>query len=184
MKNHNRYLWIGSFLVMLLFSACAMIPKGAQPIPDFDADRYLGKWYEIARMDNRFEKNLQQVTAQYALNEDGNITVLNRGYDTLKKEWKSVKGKAKFRTQKTTAALKVSFFGPFYAGYNVIALDPSYRYALVAGQNLDYLWILSRDITIPDAIKASFIKTAQGIGYDTDQFVWVIHEKEIGVGHE
>ncbi|MNL20959.1 Outer membrane lipoprotein Blc precursor [compost metagenome] len=182
MKNH--YIWVGSFLIMLLFSACVMLPKGAEPVTDFDANRYLGKWYEIARMDNRFEKNLQQVTAQYSLNEDGNITVWNRGYDTLKKEWKSVKGKAKFRAQKTTAALKVSFFGPFYAGYNVIALDPAYRYALVAGQNLDYLWILSRDITIPDAIKASFIKTAQAIGYDTDQFVWVIHEKEIGVDHE
>lgn len=184
MKNHYRYIWIASFLVMLLFSACAMIPKGVQPIRDFDADRYLGKWYEIARVDNRFEKNLQRVTAQYHLDDDGSLIVLNRGYDTVKNEWKSAKGKAKFRSQKTTAALKVSFFGPFYGGYNVIALDPAYRYALVAGQNFDYLWILSRDTTIPEDIKASLIKTAQAIGYDTSRFVWVAHDKEIGVGDE
>jgi apolipoprotein D and lipocalin family protein len=102
-----------------------------------------GTWYEIARFDYKFEKDLDNVTAQYSFKENGEIKVLNSGYNTKTKEWKSATGSAKFRKDKTTAALKVSFFKPFYAGYNVIAIDKDYKYALIAGQNLKYLWLLS-----------------------------------------
>lgn len=126
---------------MFLINACSTMPKGAVVVEPFEADRYLGKWYEIARFDFRYERNMNNTTAQYALNEDGTIQVINRGYDTVKNRWKEATGKAKFAGEPTVARLKVSFFGPFYSPYNVIALDPEYRYALVAGKNLKYLWI-------------------------------------------
>lgn len=153
-------------------ASCVSIPKGARAVRPFQKDRYLGKWYEIARFDFKFEKNLDHVTATYSLNEDGTIRVDNRGYNYLKKEWKESIGKAKFVHGADTARLKVSFFGPFYAGYNVIAIDPDYRYAMVAGNNLDYLWLLSREKTIPAAIQTAFLKQATGLGYEVSKLVW------------
>src|SRR5690554_4456728 len=137
----------GSFL---LLNSCKTIPDGAVAVTSFDANRYLGKWYEIARLDHRFEKNLSNVTAEYSLNSDGSIRVVNSGYHTVKEEWKEAVGKAKFVESPEIAKLKVSFFGPFYSGYNVIALDGNYTYALVVGKSPKYLWILSRETTIPE----------------------------------
>ncbi|RAJ01523.1 apolipoprotein D and lipocalin family protein [Chitinophaga skermanii] len=167
------------FSSAILICACASIPKNATPVDHFDVSKYLGKWYEIARFDYKFEKNLDNVTAQYSLRDDGDIKVLNSGYDFVKKEWKSSTGKAKFRGDKNVAALKVSFFGPFYAGYNVIAIDKDYRYALVAGKNLAYLWILSRTTTIPADIKEAYLQKAVAVGYDTSKLVWVAHNQSI-----
>ena len=123
-------------------------PKGVQPITNFDANRYLGKWYEIARLENRFERGLEQVSATYGKRNDGGIRVLNRGYDPTKNKWSESEGKAYFTGDTKTAALKVSFFGPFYGGYNVIKLDDEYKYALVSGPNREYLWILARTPTM------------------------------------
>lgn len=150
-------------------------PKGVKPVSDFNASRYLGKWYEIARLENRFEKGMEQVTATYGLRSDGGITVLNRGYDPIKNRWKESEGKAYFTGAPTTAALKVSFFGPFYGGYNVIKLDKDYQYALVSGPNRDYLWILSRSTTLPETVKQDFLATARELGFPVEQLVWVKH---------
>ena len=150
-------------------------PKGVKPVSDFNASRYLGKWYEIARLENRFEKGMEQVTATYGLRSDGGITVLNRGYDPIKNRWKESEGKAYFTGAPTTAALKVSFFGPFYGGYNVIKLDKDYQHALVSGPNRDYLWILSRSTTLPEAVKQDFLATARELGFPVEQLVWVKH---------
>lgn len=158
---------------MLLFFGCKNIPDGATAVQPFDQQRYLGTWYEIARFDFRFERNLRNVTATYSLRDDGLIKVDNRGYDSLKKEWKQSVGKARPAGDPKVAMLKVSFFGPFYAGYNVIALDAEYKYALVAGQSLEYLWILSREKTIPDSIRNNYLELAKKIGYDTSRLVWV-----------
>lgn len=167
-----------TFLVGILgLSACANIPQGAIPVKNFQSDRYLGKWYEIARMDFRFEKGLNNTTANYTLNEDGSIRVENRGFDYKKSVWKQAIGKAKFKGATDEARLKVSFFGPFYSGYNVIALDEAYQYALVAGKDLGYLWILSREATIPDTIKESYLELAKSLGYDTEALIWVEHSK-------
>ncbi|OPB86479.1 lipocalin family protein [Elizabethkingia occulta] len=163
--------------ILAFLSSCSNIPKNTKPIESFDANRYLGTWYEIARFDYKFEKNLDNVTAHYSFKDNGEIKVLNSGYNTETKEWKSAIGSAKFRNDKTTAALKVSFFKPFYAGYNVIALDKDYKYALVAGQNLKYLWILSREKSIPENIKEEYLKKAQSIGYDTSKLIWVKQDK-------
>ena len=163
---------------VLVVQSCVNIPKKATVIKDFDANRYLGTWYEIARLDHRFEKNMNNVIAQYKLNDKGNVIVRNSGFDTLKNEWKAADGLAKFRGERTEAALKVSFFGPFYSGYNVIALDSAYKYALIAGKNLDYLWILSREKNIPDSIKLSYLEKAKAIGYDTSKLLWVNQDQE------
>ncbi|MEO6916551.1 MAG: lipocalin family protein [Chitinophagaceae bacterium] len=160
-------------IVMTGLFSCSTIPKGASAVKPFDKVKYLGKWYEIARMDFKFEKNLVNTTAEYSLNPNGTIRVENNGYNTKKEKWKRVIGKAKFVREDNIAMLKVSFFGPFYSGYNVIAIDPEYRYALVAGKNLKYLWILSRSKTIPDQIKNHYLKIAQDIGYNTSKLLWI-----------
>lgn len=154
------------------------MPKRAKAVSDFKPKKYLGKWYEIARLNYRFEKNLNNVTADYSLNEDGSIKVLNKGYDYLNHQWRSTTGKAVFRGDRSSGKLKVSFFGPFYSGYNVIALDPEYRYALVAGNDLSYLWILSREKSIPTNVKNEYLKIAGAVGYDTTKLIWTEHSRD------
>lgn len=163
-------------IIACLFGACQTIPTSAVAVKSFDKERYLGHWYEIARLDFKFEKDLNNTTANYSVNEDGTIKVLNRGYNYKKMEWKEAVGKAKFVSDPTIAMLKVSFFGPFYSGYNVIALDADYKYALIAGANLKYLWILSREKTIPEDIKNVYLKKAREIGYATEDLIWVEHD--------
>ena len=161
-------------LGLVILNACsAGIPKGANAVQNFESEKYLGKWYEIGRFDFKFEKNMNQVTANYSKNSDGTIRVENRGYNYAKKEWKESIGEAKFVNSEDEARLKVSFFKPFWAGYNVIDIDDDYKYALVAGKNLDYLWILSREKTIPENFKTRFLEKARSIGYDTSKLIWV-----------
>jgi len=161
----------------VILSGCASMPKGAKSVDNFDKSRYLGKWYEIARFDFAFEKNLNNTTAEYSIGKNGMIDVVNAGYNYKVDKWSKAIGRARFRGADTTAELEVSFFGPFYAAYNVIALDGEYRYALVAGSNLKYLWILSRTTTIPDDVKANYISLAKSLGYKTDALIWVEHDK-------
>ena len=159
----------------ILIKSKKTIPDGAIAVKNFDAEKYLGKWYEIARLDFRFERNQNNTTAYYSLNDDGSIKVENRGYDYEHNKWKEAIGKARFIGEPGEAKLKVTFFGPFYAGYNVIAIDDEYRYALVAGKNLKYLWLLSREKNIPNEIKQAYLKKARQIGYKTEDLVWVKH---------
>jgi apolipoprotein D and lipocalin family protein len=163
------------FGIIMISISCSSIPQGANPINDFDSIKYLGKWYEIARLDFRFEKDMNNTTAEYSLNTDGTIRVENSGYNYRINKQKRAIGKAKFIKNNSTAQLKVSFFGPFYGAYNVIMLDKNYKYALIAGKNLKYLWILSREKTIPLEIKDSYINEAKRIGYKTENLIWVEH---------
>lgn len=180
MKNRNKWLLgiLGTAAGTLVLTQVlqAQKPAKAVPVKDFNIRKYLGKWYEIARMDYKFERNLNNTTAEYDLLDDGMVRVSNAGYDTVKKKYKTATGKAKFAGDKETAALKVSFFGPFYSGYNVIAIDENYQYALVAGESLKYMWILSRKKTIPKDIRSAYLKLAESIGYDTAKLVWVVHD--------
>ncbi|WP_423148239.1 lipocalin family protein [Rubrolithibacter danxiaensis] len=181
MRINKWYLLAAAVTVGTIGLTCSSgpsIPAGATAVSPFNVEKYLGRWYEIARFDYRFERNLNNVTADYSLNPDGTIRVLNRGFDYVKNKWKESTGKAKFVNDSNTGRLKVSFFGPFYSGYNVIALDPKYRYALIAGDNLDYLWILSRETTIPDNVREEYIQKAESIGYDTKKLIWVKHDKK------
>jgi len=165
-------------LIGIFFGSCSTIPEGAVAIKPFNKEKYLGKWYEIARFDFKFERNLNNTTAQYTVNNDGTIKVVNRGYNYEKKEWKEAIGIAKFVGDDDVAMLKVSFFRPFYSGYNVIAIDDDYRFALVCGNNLSYLWILSRETTIPEDIRQNYLTIAKKLGFNTSDLIWVEHDNK------
>lgn len=177
MKIQKTIYLLITFTMMLSLFSCATIPNGATAVQPFNKEKYLGKWYEIARLDFAFERGLSNTTAEYSLNKNGTIKVDNKGYNAEKEKWKQAIGKAKFVGDENIAKLKVSFFGPFYSGYNVIAIDDEYQYALVAGESLKYLWILSREMSIPQEIKDKYLKIAKDIGYNTDELVWVKHVK-------
>lgn len=164
-------------LGFLILNSCSVgIPKGATAVQKFEVEKYLGKWYEIARFDYRFEKDMNNVTATYSKNSDGSINVDNRGYDYVKKEWKESIGEARFVNEPTEARLKVSFFKPIWAGYNVIDLV-DYKYALVAGNSTKYLWILSREKFIPDEVKQRFLRKAKDLDFPTEELIWVEHNQ-------
>jgi apolipoprotein D and lipocalin family protein len=148
------------------------IPAHAKAVRPFDLERYLGTWYEIARFDYYWERHMDHVTATYSMNDDGSIRVDNKGYDQKKDAWAESVGKAKPVSDPTEAKLKVSFFGPFYAGYNVIAIDPDYRHALVLGEKTSYLWLLSRDQSMPEDIKNEYLRKAATLGCQIDKLVW------------
>jgi len=182
MKNFKLLI-----LSVFLITACSkdMPPAAKQAVvQSVDANQYLGTWYEIARLDNRFEKGLEQVTANYSLNEDGSIKVINRGYHTEKKEWSEVTGKALFLDPPNpdgsrTGRLKVSFFGPFYGSYNIIELDkPYYNYALVSG-GVEFLWILSRTPQLTYPIKQELISRAKHLGYPTEALLFVKQANQV-----
>ncbi len=168
----------GMCVICLCFTlGCKSIPDGATAVQNFDTEKYLGKWYEIARLDFKYERGLNNTTANYSLNEDGSIKVVNRGFRYETGEWKEAVGKAKEAGEAGEGRLKVSFFGPFYSGYNVIAIDSAYQYALVAGASLKYLWILARGTSIPNEIKEEYLNIARGIGYKTEDLIWVEHNQ-------
>jgi apolipoprotein D and lipocalin family protein len=165
-------------VVAAIFTSCVGVPDGVTAVQNFNKDKYLGKWYEIARFDFRFERNLDNTTAQYSINPDGSIKVLNQGYIYVKKEWDSAEGKAKFVGSESEARLKVSFFGPFYGGYNVVDIDENYQNALIYGNSTEYMWILSRNKTIDEATKKRFIEKAKKDGFDVSKLIWVNHNKK------
>ena len=161
---------------LFAINSCSSIPKGAKAVQNFAKEKYLGTWFEIARLDFIFEQNLNNTTAEYSLNENGSIKVINRGYNYIKNKTVASTGKVKFVGDSREGKLKVSFFGPFYSGYNVLAIDADYKYALVAGKNLKYMWLLSRDKTMPESIKSDYLKIAKDLGYNTSNLIWVKHD--------
>ncbi|SUW65658.1 Outer membrane lipoprotein blc precursor [Buttiauxella agrestis] len=166
---------ISALAVAFLVVSCSSPtpPPGTTVVNHFEAKRYLGKWYEIARMDHSFERGLEQVTATYSTMDDGGIQVINRGFNPDRQMWQQSIGKAYFTGDPNRAALKVSFFGPFYGGYNVIAIDKDYRHALVCGPDKDYLWILSRTPTISNEVKQQMLNIATQQGFSVDKLMWI-----------
>ena len=160
-------------VAMSLLSACTGIPDGVEPVDNFELKRYLGKWYEIARLDHSFERGLSQVTAEYSLRDDGGVRVLNRGFDAEKAKWQEAEGKAYFVGAPNIGHLKVSFFGPFYGSYIVFELDDDYRYSMISGPDRSYLWLLSRTPTVSDDIRQRFIQRADTLGFDVDALIFV-----------
>lgn len=162
-------------LAVAALSACSTprTPDGVKPVSGFDVERYLGHWHEVARIDHSFERGLIQTSATYSRNEDGTVKVLNKGYDPLKKEWKEAEGTARFVGEPEQAALKVSFFGPFYGGYNVVALDENYQWAMVVGSSKDYVWILSRAPSLPWHVREHLIERARTMGIDVTKMLWM-----------
>ncbi|MFI3257727.1 MAG: lipocalin family protein [Spirochaetales bacterium] len=170
-KNPSGLVFIA--LSAMCFLACAGVPDEVAVVKNFNLQSYMGPWYEIARFDHKFEKNLSNVTATYTITDNGFVQVENSGYNTEKEKWTTTVGKARLRHSATEGALEVSFFGPFYADYNILALDDEYKYALVGGSTDKYLWILSRTPTIPDDIKQHYLNLAKNLGYDTSKLDWI-----------
>ncbi|WP_264877230.1 lipocalin family protein [Vibrio agarivorans] len=165
---------VALFGAVFLFG-CTGKPQSVEPVTPFNLDRYLGTWYEIARLDHSFERGLNQITATYSLNEEGSVKVLNRGWNEEKGEWSEAIGKAKFVDGNNLGHLKVSFFGPFYGSYIVFHLEPDYSTALISGPNLDYFWILSRSSSIPQEKMEQYRQIAQQAGVDTNQLIYPTH---------
>jgi len=160
-------------LIALLVSGCVGMPKGVQPVQGFEVHRYLGRWYEIARLDHSFERGLSHVTADYSMRDDGGVRVLNRGYSEESKEWKSAEGKAYFVQSPDQGYLKVSFFGPFYGSYVIFELDhKDYRYAVISGPDKSYLWILARTQQLAPELQQKLISSAAALGFDTTKLVF------------
>jgi len=156
---------------------CASSPGKFHGVEGFQKEKYLGKWYEVARFDFRFEKDLNNTTAEYSLAKDGSIKVVNRGFNYKTSKQKKATGKARFRGSDTLGELEVSFFGPFYGDYNILALDTAYQYALIAGGSTEYLWVLSRTTQIPDETRRAYLDLASRNGFDTTRLIWVEHNK-------
>ena len=169
-------LGLGIAGTLLYYRNRPTIPAGLEAVKPFDLDRYLGKWYEICRMPMRYEKGLIRVTAEYTRKPDGSIRVENSGFDERRNRWRRSVGKAVPVGDPAEAKLKVSFLGPFYAGYNVVEIDEEYRYALVFGRTLDYMWILSREPEIPEDVLKVYVKKAAKAGYDYYRLIWTEQE--------
>ncbi|MFO8045668.1 MAG: lipocalin family protein [Halomonas sp.] len=157
----------------LMLAGCTGIPKGTEPVTGFELDRYLGEWYEIARLDHSFERGLDCVTADYSRRTDGGVRVLNRGVKLDEGEASEAEGRAYFIGDEDVGRLKVSFFGPFYGGYNVLALDDDYQWSLVAGPDRDYLWILARTPTLPDATYRALVERAERLDFPVEELIEV-----------
>ena len=164
-------------LCILMLTGCVSLPDGVMPVENFRLERYLGKWYEVARLDHSFERGLSSVSAQYSLRPDGAVRVTNRGYSVKEGRWKEAEGKAYFVNRPDQGFLKVSFFGPFYGSYVIMDLDQqNYSWALVCGPDKSYLWILARDPKLDDEIKKRLIDKATAQGFDTGRLIFVDHE--------
>lgn len=182
MKHKFKLLGLISALVLGLYSmnSCVGLPDGIKPVEQFEKQRYLGKWYEVARLDHTFERGLSQVTAEYSVREDGGIKVANRGYNESKGEWSEAEGKAYFVGDSSVGHLKVSFFGPFYGSYAIFELDKEdYQHAYITSYNRNYLWFLSRTPTVSAAQKKQFLARVKELGFDVDALIFVDHEKKV-----
>ncbi len=163
-------------IASLLLSGCMGMPQNVAPVEDFEVDKYLGEWFEIARLDHSFERGLDHVTASYFLRDDGGVTVKNRGYSIEKNVWKEAEGKAFFVNGQEDGFFKVSFFGPFYSSYVIFELDKeNYQYAFVSGYNTSYLWLLSRTPTVDEEVRTKFIRRAREAGFDIEKLIFVQH---------
>lgn len=161
-------------IVVLALAGCMGIPEGVEPIRGFEVGRYLGTWYEIARLDHSFERGLTDVTAEYSLREDGGIKVINSGFNAESSQRESAEGKAYFVDSPDVGRLKVSFFGPFYGAYNIIALDKvHYSYVMIAGNTTDYLWILARSPQLDPVILQDLVRQAQALGFPTEDLIFL-----------
>jgi apolipoprotein D and lipocalin family protein len=177
----SRLLPVFAALLLAALSAAPLqavaVPEGLEPVRDFELERYLGLWYEIARLDHFFERGMDRVTAEYTRRPDGSITVVNRGYRPDKGKWKESRGLVKPKGDPTVGSLKVSFFRPFWGGYHIIALDREhYRWAVGCGPDRTYFWILSRDKVMDPDLLRRLVEQAKGWGFHVEKFIYPRHD--------
>jgi apolipoprotein D and lipocalin family protein len=165
-------------LLAFFITGCTGIPENVNPVESFQLEKYLGKWYEIARLDHTFERGMTKVSASYSLREDGGVKVINQGYSAIENKWKKVEGKAYFVKKSDQGHLKVSFFGPFYGSYIVFELDhENYQYSVVCGPDKSFLWILARNPELDNKTKQDLIAKAKARGFDTSKLIHVRHDE-------
>ena len=163
-----------------LLTSCTGTPNGMEAVSGFELNRYLGKWYEIARLDHSFERGLDNITAEYSLKGDGGVQVINRGFSKKGNEWEEAEGKAYFVDNTDSGHLKVSFFGPFYGSYVIFELDKEdYQYAFVSGPSTSFLWLLSRTPQVDQRVIDRFKERSQEFGFDTSKLIYVSHDKTV-----
>ena len=158
-----------SGMLAALLSGCAASTSDIPAVKNFELERYLGNWYEIARLPHRFERDLDLVRAEYSSNPDGSVRVVNSG--VRGGEARTAVGRAVLKDPSATppaGELQVSFFRPFYADYRIIELDPEYRYAVVTGSTRDYLWILSRKPRMAKPQLAAILDRLRKLGFAVD----------------
>lgn len=161
------------FFLSVILSGCLSIPQNVKPVDGFELSKYLGKWYEIARLDHSFERGLDNVTAEYFLRDDGGVRVVNKGFSATENKWKEAEGKAYFVRDPQEGYLKVSFFGPFYGAYIVFELDKeAYQYTFVTSYDKSYLWLLARTPEVSDALLDRFVRRAAELGFETDKLIF------------
>ncbi|MGF1824007.1 lipocalin family protein [Vibrio splendidus] len=166
-------------LSVILLGGCVGMPETVKPVQQFELERYLGKWYEVARLDHSFERGLDNISAEYSLRDDGGVKVINRGYSAEDGEWNEAEGKAYFVEGSEQGYLKVSFFGPFYGAYVVFELDKEdYQYAFVSGPDTDYLWLLSRTPEVAPEVMEKFKAMSKERGFNTDELIFVEHNDQ------
>lgn len=178
-RNIRALLSIAAAMLFLTLAACTGVPKGIDTVEGFELQRYLGTWYEVARLDHRFERDLSDVSATYSLRDDGGVRVVNRGFNVRTDEWDEAVGKAYFIDEPTQGRLKVSFFGPFYGGYNIVELDTeNYEWSMVVGPNRSYLWILSRSPNLAAGVRERLVRRAQSLGFATEELIFPSHSRQ------
>lgn len=176
MMNIKKLLLIS---IAFIVTACTGKPDGVVAIKEFELDRYLGTWYEIARLDHSFERGLNNITAEYSIRDDGGVKVINRGFSKEDNDWRQAEGKAYFVEAADNGHLKVSFFGPFYGSYIIFELDKKdYQYAFVSGPDTSYLWLLAREPQVDNNVTELFVKRSQELGFDTSKLIYVEHDKK------
>jgi len=170
---HFFYKIVFLFWCLLFFTSCTGLPEKVIPVKNFELERYLGTWYEIARLDHSFERGLTDVRATYSLRDDGGIKVINKGFSIKEQEWQEAEGKAYFIGEQDVAHLKVSFFGPFYGSYAVFELDhQDYQYAFISGNTHEYLWLLSRTPEVDEGLITLFEKRAKEAGFNVSDIIY------------
>ena len=167
----------GNFMKTILFALLSGLlltgcqsSQSTETIPavrSFQLERYLGTWYEIARLPHKFERGMTDVSAVYKLQENGKVQVVNSGMKNGKK--RSIRGVAHFKGESSVGELRVSFFRPFYGDYRIIALSPDYSCAIVTSSTREYLWILAREKKLPDAELQKLLEQIRKWGFDTSK---------------
>ncbi|SDE63825.1 apolipoprotein D and lipocalin family protein [Mucilaginibacter pineti] len=157
--------------------AYALWPKKKVPasaiVDPFNKEMYLGKWNEVARLPNLIEKDLRDLTEEYTQNEDGTIQVVTRAFNPIKNKPVEATGTIKFRGAETRGQLEVAYYLPIYLDYNVLDIDDNYQYALVSGNSMNYLWLLSRESSMPEEMKQRFLQKATALGFDISRLEWM-----------
>jgi apolipoprotein D and lipocalin family protein len=162
------FQWFSVIAVMLL-NGCKSDP-GIPAVTGFQLDRYLGKWYEAARLPNRFERGMSRVYAEYTMLDNGTVHVLNCGIKNGKPV--TISGYARLSDDPETGDLEVSFFRPFYSMYRIIKLAPDYSYSIVTGSSRDYLWVSSRKPELTSAEQAEIIAFLQKHQFPVKDLLW------------